>query len=431
VVPVVLLALGATVVGAGGAGASPPAASALVCSGGAIAPGTYASITVTGTCSAPVGNVVVNGNVTVAPGALLDAATAGDPPGNSPLLPASVVVHGNVHVGRGAVLLLGCSPFLSCSSGFTFDRIDGSLTADEAVGVLVHSTSVGGDISLVGGGYGTTCSSEPPVWLSDPSLANGEGPGTPLPVYSDLEDVQIGGNFRILGLQSCWLGAIRDQVAGSMTVSGNTMADPDANEIESNVVGGHLICGGNLPAVQFGDGGGSPNVVAGNAFGQCAFGRTLKDSPANGPVAVPIAVSQSSLGTYHGTRVALTDHTAVIGQLSSGDTILGSQGNISLRGAGLTGPGHEQAILTLYPDNSASFYAVDACAPCAFDGASGPLQIIATGHIAPSGLQTGSFLLLSGGSSNGGLATLAGWGTFTSAGQPGNTLALTEYLGLG
>ena len=45
-----------------------------------------------------------------------------------------------------------------------------------------------------------------------------------------------------------------------------------------------------------------------------------------------------------------------------------------------------------------------------------------------NGFTHGTFLVTSGGTVNGGLATLAGWGTFSSAGQPAGTWSLVEHL---
>jgi acetyltransferase-like isoleucine patch superfamily enzyme len=85
------------------------------CTGGNIRPGTYDSILVTGVCYMPAGNITITGDLTVNAGALLDAVTPGDPVASAnPLLPAEVSIGGNVFVGAGGVLLLGCSPFISC-----------------------------------------------------------------------------------------------------------------------------------------------------------------------------------------------------------------------------------------------------------------------------------------------------------------------------
>ena len=77
----------------------------------------------------PAGNITIRGDLDIAPGALLDAVTPGDP-ASAPAVPATVVVGGNVNVGAGAVLLFGCSPNISCSNppAITYDRISGNLT---------------------------------------------------------------------------------------------------------------------------------------------------------------------------------------------------------------------------------------------------------------------------------------------------------------
>jgi len=194
----------------------------------------------------------VDGDLTVAPGALLDATTPGDP-ASTPLLPGALAVDGNVNVEAGAVLLLGCSPFIGCTKAATFDTVGGNLNGNQALGILIHSASVAGNISITGGGGGDNCGPPPAPWSSDPMLAQQH-----LPVYTDLEDVSVGGNLRILGLQSCYLAALRDQVAGSAGFLGDSVADPDGNEIASNLVDGNLTCYGNQPAAQFGDSNGAP-----------------------------------------------------------------------------------------------------------------------------------------------------------------------------
>ena len=102
------------------------------------------------------------------------------------------------------------------------------------------------------------------------------------PVYSDYEDDIVGGNISVTGLGSCWLGLLRDQVGGSLTMSNNVMADPDANEVLTNHVGGNVICQGNNPPNQYGDSAGTANVVTGFAVGQCSFA-TLAPNPAPEP----------------------------------------------------------------------------------------------------------------------------------------------------
>ena len=83
------------------------------------------------------------------------------------------------------------------------------------------------------------------------------------------EDSHFGGNAVIQGVQSCWAGFIRNTVGGNMIYLNNSFADPDASEIVTNTIGGNLICFGNSPTVQVGDSGGSPDVVGGQALGEC------------------------------------------------------------------------------------------------------------------------------------------------------------------
>ena len=54
-----------------------------------------------------------------------------------------------------------------------------------------------------------------------------------------------------------------------VTLRNNRLGDPDGNEIVTNIVGGNLRCTGNDPHAQLGDSGGSPNIVAGRASGEC------------------------------------------------------------------------------------------------------------------------------------------------------------------
>jgi hypothetical protein len=277
--------------------------SSYVCSGGNIPSGTYSSVLVTGVCYIPSGFVSVRGDLTVAPGALLDATT----PGTN--LPGIVQVGGNVKVERGAVLFLGCDFYIACppgsstypgppelvpSVGFSIqgDSVAGNIDGREALGVVVHSVKIGGNASLIGGGGGPSqvgpfpgsgaCLPNffppapaqvppPALWLADPSLANGIAPGVPLPVYSDFENSSIGGNLQLIGLQTCWMGSLRNQVAGNVLDLNNTMGDPDANEVVANQVSGNIVCRNNASVVQVGDSFQPPNVVSGNAIGECAF----------------------------------------------------------------------------------------------------------------------------------------------------------------
>jgi hypothetical protein len=109
-----------------------------------------------------------------------------------------------------------------------------------------YASNVTGNVSEYGGGPGLTCGPDPVC---------GFGP------FSDFEDNTIGGNLTISGLQTCWLGALRDTVGGNFTANGNTSADPDGNELISSIAG-NMSCSSNSPVVQFGDSFGVSNLAS-------------------------------------------------------------------------------------------------------------------------------------------------------------------------
>ena len=259
---------------------APPAL--FICSGTSQSPGvlsgTFTNVIVQGTCNVNAGTALVRGNVIVGPGGVLVAAFAlNDQAGTGT---SSLTVQGNVMVQSGATLFLGCEAAHSpCNDDpnqqnptlSTPGAIGGSLLAVQPLGVLVHNSTIGLNAIQTGGGGGVNC---------QPS---GVFAQMQSPVFSDYEDNTIGGSLNVTGLGSCWFGALRNHVAGSVVVVGNTMADSDANEVLTNQIGGSLICVGNSPAIQFGDSAGStPNLVSGAAAGECGFD-VLAPSPAPSP----------------------------------------------------------------------------------------------------------------------------------------------------
>ncbi len=437
---VVLLGSG-VLAGAGAAHAATPAAAnaakAYTCDGtggGIVPPGTYRSLRITGVCYVPAGDVTVLGDLTIAPNALLDAAaTLGDPV-SSPVLPGTVVVDGNVNVGVGAVLALGCSPAGGCH-GVTYDRIGGNLSAVGSEAVLVQAVSIGGNATVLGGGGGVVggagsggCFAPtapiPAPWSQDPQLVN---PTTGSPQYTDFEDTTIGGNFKVVGVQSCYVASFRDVVGGNLTFQGNASSDPDGSELATNLVEGDLSCQGNAPKVAYGDSAATSNIVGGKATGECGFGVVLP----NGTATEHISVPASSLDTDTGTHQVLSSHTMSLGTTVAGDQLTVSKNTVNLNGAGLLGSSiPETAGSTVHPNGSDSFLAEDQCSPCSYRGHQGSVSVVAYGSTSASGKVTGRFLISRGGSANGGLSTLAGWGTFTSQGERPGKLALVEHLAL-
>ena len=470
IVPVLLAGGLLVVAGASAASPAPATVGRDNCNGSAssvIPPGTYKSMVITGVCYMTHGTVNILGNLTVAPGSLLDAAaTLGDPVGN-PILPATLLVGGDVNVGAGAVLTIGCSPAGGCH-GVAYDHIGGSLTATDAQGVVVQHVSIGGSASVLGGGGGAAggpssgaCFAlpSPNPWGEDAALSQGPN-GTPQ--YTDFEDSTIGGNLSVVGVQTCWIGSLRDQIAGNVTFTGDVTSDVDGMEVGANVIGGSMTCSSNQPQVQFGDAASTTNIVAGSATGECGFNVMQPNpvaNPDNGhdfppfhPAGPPmhISVSAASLGTYDGTHI-VTSSNSLTSMLepnvtASGDTLVAALNSATLVGGGLTGtitavfPPTNDAPLgstgelvvgTLSPgyptSGSESFEASDNCT-CSFDGKSGAVKIIVYGTTS-HGLTTGTFIIASAAATppaTSGLGTLAGYGTFS--GEANGPLHLVEHL---
>jgi hypothetical protein len=195
--------------------------------------------------------LTVSGNLTIAPGACLDAFSMG-----------TVTVGGNVLVGRGAILGLGCTLTSiepgqpTPCTGTTDDTVGGNLIANQPYTMYLDGDHVFGNVISNGGGDPSL-----PPWLSFP-----------------IKDNQIDGNLIIHGWQGAWVGAIRNSVGGNVVISDNlgtrTSEDgtPDSTEVAANKIGGNLICQNNSPTARIGDvvfmtG---PNSVGGKGIGECA-----------------------------------------------------------------------------------------------------------------------------------------------------------------
>jgi hypothetical protein len=247
----VLLAVG---IAGSAAVAKPPSQGS--CSGGAIAPGVYGGLSVTGDCTIT-GSVTINGDVTIAKGADLEAAFLG----------TQLTINGNVKVRQGATLGLGCSfGFHDCG----FDRsqwignvtVNGNVVATQALTLYVDFTTIHGNLTVNGGGD-ITMVDHPPAQ-----------DGLVLPI----KDNVIDGNLIVHGWEGAWFGIIRNNVGGNVMASHtagtrldeDTLTFLDSTEIVTNVIGGNLICQQNSPPAQIGDSGGTTNSVSGNKIGECA-----------------------------------------------------------------------------------------------------------------------------------------------------------------
>jgi len=156
-----------------------------------------------------------------------------------------VTIRGGVFVQQGGTLVFG-----SEENPVHTATINGGVHATNAMNVQIHFSTINGGIDIHGG----------------------SGPfGGPFGVtWNTIEDSTVNGGYTEAGYNGFWNGFIRNTVNGSVNLIGNTVADPDGNEVVTNTIHGSLNCRGNDPAPQVGDSEGSPNHVTGGETGQCA-----------------------------------------------------------------------------------------------------------------------------------------------------------------
>jgi hypothetical protein len=254
------------------------------CSGTFDSPGTLVgtisgNLTVNGACAVDAGPAVVTGDLKVSPGSTLVAAFGS---GGS-----NLTVGGNLRVKKGATAVLGCNPVSSpCADDdpdnptlTSSDAIQGNLIASQALGVIVHNTTIGGNFEEHGGGGGFTCDTSPGVFALFQS-----------PVFSALEDSSVGGNVSVSNVASCWMGMARVDVGGNASYIHNRLADPDAIEIVLNTIHGNLSCQGNSMTWDSGEVGEDlfprtpqPNTVLGKRHGQCVLSSPMTEGGPLGP----------------------------------------------------------------------------------------------------------------------------------------------------
>jgi len=128
--------------------------------------------------------------------------------------------------------------------------INEGVRATDAANVQIHFSTINGGLQIHGG----------------------SGPfGPPFDVtFNTIEDSVIHGAVVIDGYDGFWMGFIRNNVHGLVTLSNNVLVDEDGNEYVTNTIHGGLRCFGNDPAPQVGDSEGERNIVTGKKTGQCA-----------------------------------------------------------------------------------------------------------------------------------------------------------------
>jgi hypothetical protein len=233
-------------------------------------------VTVTGVCFLA-GTVQVTGGLTIGPDAGLLAT---DSPDCSQI--AHLDVSGGIRVLSNGILFLGDSnnrPGQGTGCPTSNDVVNGGIVGLGANSVVIHGTTINGAFSLSGGGGGNSYNQ----FFCNDAVVGGVDAG--FPPFSDVEDSQVNGAASIVGLHTCWMGFISNQVNGGLTVNNNTMGDPDAIEIGLNTIHGGLACSGNLrdpnshiapddgsggvPTNSFDGSPPNPNTVTGQETGQC------------------------------------------------------------------------------------------------------------------------------------------------------------------
>jgi hypothetical protein len=279
----------------------PNAKGPYTCSGtqlkpGVLAAGTYKSgVIVKGVCLVNDGPAKVLHTLDVRKGSVLGAAYG--------MNNSSLTVKGNVKVGPGATVDLGCgtpdSPCIDAPmtpSVKSHGMITGNLISTKPLGVIVHLSTIGGNVIETGGGGGLSCN---PPFPFPFSLFN-------FPVYSAYDSNTINGNVEVSGLKTCWLGVNENTVKGKVKLLKNDLADPDGIEVLNNTIHKDLVCKKNIhpAAVNAANPGTFPvwdsadqppafleyprtpgvNTVHGKRFGQCA-----RSTPTtlNGPLGAP------------------------------------------------------------------------------------------------------------------------------------------------
>ena len=212
--------------------------------------GTYGNLTITGNEYVPSGELLtVRNDLSIAPGACLDAFTMG-----------TVIVARNLNVYPGAILALGCTinaigPDGSPCTGTTNDVVVGNILATQPLTMYLDGDTIRGSIKSLGGGPGPTFS----PYINFP-----------------IKDNVIYGNVSVSNWQGAWFGFIRNVTYGSVSIKGNVgvaigdLGTLDSNEVATNLIFGNLSCFGNSPAAQLGDTGGTLNTVFGAKLGECA-----------------------------------------------------------------------------------------------------------------------------------------------------------------
>jgi hypothetical protein len=201
-------------------------------------------VNVKGYCFVNAGPAHVIGTLTVTNGSVFIAAFG--------KAHSALTVTGDLIADTDSTVVLGCNPQqFPCvddpassnpsikATLSSAETVTGDLTSSMTLGVIVHSTSIGGNVTQTLGGGGASCATP----TSGPFAAFHS------PVYSTYEDTKVGGNLTVTRVTSCWLGIVHNHVTKNVTLTHDQMADPDAIEVLSNKINENLVCKNDSPTL--------------------------------------------------------------------------------------------------------------------------------------------------------------------------------------
>ncbi len=180
------------------------------------------------------GTVTILGNLVIDRGITFDAVTNGN-----------IDVLGSVEVRPGAVLGLGCNTVSVGNPPCTVDtndRVTGSIVANKALAVIIHSTTVIGNVTITGGGGGSTPAARAPPWWSGPPCATAP--------FEDGSWSEATSDHRH-GRPAGWASSGRRSRRQCINVSNNLTNTHDPGprrRSPSSTIAGSLSCFANFPA---------------------------------------------------------------------------------------------------------------------------------------------------------------------------------------
>ena len=164
-----------------------------------------------------------------------------------------VNILGRLTVKSGALFYLGTE----VPHAPPFASILGAVVAQEPSAVVIQNTTIGGPVSVSGGGAVN-------------KIVEVLSHGAPQTNYTDFEDDQIKGGVTEVGYGGVFGGVIRTIMKGSLVFAFNKQVKIDEYDIGSNIIFGSAYCQGNRPAPNKGHSKGSPSIVHGPTFGNQA-----------------------------------------------------------------------------------------------------------------------------------------------------------------